>query len=87
MEELSKEIVKSINLGSNFTEPELLNAITKPLTNKIIQLDKAVLDRIAQNKTIPGDTLIKHVCKKTTIYYLNESGFNLSYTKIEKCNL
>lgn len=47
-------------------ELELLTALTKPLTNSIIQLDKSVLEAIAQNTSKPGDTLIKHFCPLNT---------------------
>ena len=39
------------NHNPNAKEPEMLNAITKPLTNAIIQIEKSVLDKIATNQT------------------------------------
>jgi hypothetical protein len=44
-------------------EPELLNAITKPFTSLIIQLDKTVLKNITIG-AVDGDVdLRKHICK------------------------
>jgi hypothetical protein len=34
-----------------------------------------------------GETLLKHVCKKTVIFTIDENGVNSSKTLIEKCNL
>ena len=60
---LSQEIVKTINFDSSVKEPEFLNAITKPLTQKIIQLDKNVFTQIAtSNDSDTNLALIKH-CK------------------------
>ena len=53
-ETISGAIVKTIEYDSSVKEPELLTAITKPLTQKIVQLDKVVLELIAQNKTQGG---------------------------------
>ena len=66
-EEVSNAIVKQISFDSSIKEPELLNAITKPLTSRIVQLDRSVLDLIAKNQTKGNETLIKHICKKTNI--------------------
>ncbi|CAF0771647.1 unnamed protein product [Brachionus calyciflorus] len=45
-------------------EPKLLNTITKPLTDSIIQIDKSILDLIASNKSYENATLIKRICKR-----------------------
>lgn len=63
-------------------ELELLTALTKPLTSSIIQLDKQVLEAIAQNISKPDDTLIKHFCPKNTT--VNSTEF---YDQFNKCNL
>ena len=52
--------------NTNTKEPEMLNAITKPLTDIIIQIDKAILDKIATNETSDDVKLIKKICKKGT---------------------
>ncbi len=51
---ISGAIVRTVEYDSSVKEPELLTAITKPLTQKIVQLDKVVLDLLAQNKTKGG---------------------------------
>ena len=104
---ISGAIVRTVEYDISVKEPELLTAITKPLTQKIVQLDKVVLDLLAQNKTkggkwkmlqlltlntlkvifFKGETLLKHVCKKTVIFTIDENGVNSSKTLIEKCNL
>jgi sodium-dependent phosphate cotransporter len=43
-------------------EVEILNAITKPFSKLIIQLDKDVLDKIAINNASTNATLIKYKC-------------------------
>ena len=75
---VSGEIIKLINFETSVTEPEFLSAITKPLTNKIIQVDKDVLTQIAKNLTFGNETLIKHFC---------EIKINSTYTIVEKCKL
>jgi sodium-dependent phosphate cotransporter len=51
---ISGAILRTVEYDSSVKEPELLTAITKPLTQKIVQLDKVVLDLLAQNKTKGG---------------------------------
>lgn len=67
--------------SSSSKELELLTALTKPLTSSIIQLDKQVLESIAQNNSKPTDTLIKHYCPKN--YTKNSTEF---YDEFNKCN-
>ena len=55
---------EGVNTKGNFSEPQLLNTITKPLTHLIIQLDSHVLEEVALNETIHS-SIIKHICKKT----------------------
>lgn len=52
-----------IRNNPNAKEPKMLSAITQPLTDSIIQIDKHVLDSIATNKSYENFTLIKRVCK------------------------
>lgn len=63
LEVVSSIIVKALIAQEiSAKEPELLNAITKPLTSKIIQLDKVVLELIAQGNTTGDEKLMKHDC-------------------------
>ena len=66
---------EGVNTKGNFSEPQLLNTITKPLTHLIIQLDSHMLEEVALNETI-SSSIIKHVCKKTL-----KNGFKTT----EKC--
>ena len=86
-EVVSEKIIKLINFDTSIKEPELLNALTKPLTKKIIQLDKNTLDLIAKNQTKGGETLIKHICMKKSVYEVDELEVNISSTVVEKCKL
>ena len=53
----------------------MLNAITKPLTNAIIQIDKSVLDSIASNKAgFENASLIRRVCKKEHYLMVNQTA-------------
>jgi hypothetical protein len=73
----------------NVKEPEMIGAITKPLTESIIQIDKKVLDSIASNKSADNSSLIKRNCKKILIeaFNLNDSISNGTNVYIEdpKC--
>lgn len=44
---LTQLLIDTFNIQSGEDAPELLNVITDPLTDSIIQLDKSVIDRIA----------------------------------------
>lgn len=60
-------IIKSFNLQTGEDAPELLKVITKPLTDSIVQLDKSVIEEIAQG--IPeakNKSLVKRWCKVYT---------------------
>ena len=80
LERLSGAIVNAI-IAKEITakEPELLNAITKPLTSKIVQLDKAVLELIALGNSTGDEKLLKHKCgavrckslKHFNLYFIN----------------
>ncbi|KAL7672338.1 hypothetical protein ACOME3_007227 [Neoechinorhynchus agilis] len=58
-------MVKNINGTSNTTNPQFLKVITDPLTSKIIQVNKTVVELVAKNISQPDDRLIKTSCKKT----------------------
>ena len=86
LEITSKILVKPLqNHNPNAKEPEMLNAITKPLTNSIIQIEKSILDKIATNQSSDSDRLIKQVCKKAKSMVLNET-FNSTNAESNKCN-
>lgn len=63
-------------------EPELLNAIVKPLTDAIIQIDKHVLDKIATNQTTDDVSLIKRMC---SVKLANTSGIEANTTIYQPC--
>ena len=67
LEKLSEIIVQAlISNEISAKEPELLNAITKPLTSKIVQLDKKVLELIAQGNATGDEKLLKHCSANVT---------------------
>ncbi len=61
---VNKAIIK--NNFENYTEPQILNALTKPLTNVIIQLDSTALENMVLNKSTNA-SIIKKLC--TNIKY------------------
>lgn len=87
LEKTSKLLVEPLhNHNPNAKEPEMLNAITKPLTNAIIQIEKSVLDKIATNQSSETDKLIKQICKKSN--YLDENHtHNLTEIDLHKCKI
>ncbi|XP_071085896.1 sodium-dependent phosphate transport protein 2B-like [Haliotis cracherodii] len=60
---LSGLMVQNINADPNVENPDLLKAITKPLTGKIVELDNDVIRAIARGDNTT-DTLIKFCCGK-----------------------
>lgn len=52
LENLTGFIVQNINLSGNFTKPDFLKVLTTPLTNRVIQLDKKVLESWAKNDPV-----------------------------------
>lgn len=77
--------------GSNKKEPELLSALTKPLNNFIIQIDKEILDYIAINKSFEHVSLIKRHCKgKNPLIqqFISNStmDFNVTHSWDNSCN-
>lgn len=94
--ELSTRYLESISLllvqplsskSTNAKEPELLNAITKPLTDSIIQIDKSVLDKIAVNQTADNSTLIKQFCKSKLIGHVMENNTVYQTETLVPCKL
>ncbi|XP_068581517.1 solute carrier family 34 member 2b [Cebidichthys violaceus] len=62
---LTDIIIKSFNIQGGEDAPDLLNVITDPLTDSIIQLDKSVITAIATgNPAARNMSLIKVWCKK-----------------------
>lgn len=75
LESITGLLVQPIKHGNpNAKEPEMLNAITKPLTDAIVQIDKSVLDAIATNSTYGNDnvSLLKRKCKREGSAYQQE---------------
>ena len=72
---LTNAIINSLSLGKGDKsfKKELLKKITKPFTNHIIQLDKKIIEKIAQ-----GD---KSVADKSLIKYWCDSGKNVLITQ------
>lgn len=74
--------------GSSSTkEPEMLTALTRPLTNAIVQLDKKVLEAIAQNMSNSNDTLIRHFCPKNISTDFENGTLIYVLDKDFRCNL
>ncbi|XP_035509562.1 solute carrier family 34 member 2b [Morone saxatilis] len=64
---LTDKLIKSFNIQTGENAPDLLNVITDPLTNSIIQLDKSVITGIATgDPAARNKSLIKIWCKKET---------------------
>lgn len=65
LERVSGELVKPL-IKNNVTanEVEILNAITKPLTHLVIQIDSNKLDLIAQNLSFGNESLRQLICRK-----------------------
>ncbi|CAF4817587.1 unnamed protein product, partial [Rotaria sp. Silwood2] len=60
---LTNLITKSINLKRNpNSNPEFLTVITKPLTQRIIQLDKKAIEAIALGNASPNISLLQRYC-------------------------
>ena len=88
LDQVTKIIVEAL-LKRDITakEPEMLNAITKPFTNLIIQLDKKVLEEIAKGNTTSDIRILKHNCKKVfSIEFNNTLSLNNSI-KEGKCKM
>ncbi|KAG5849660.1 hypothetical protein ANANG_G00113280 [Anguilla anguilla] len=79
---LSKLMVDSLHIESGEDAPELLNVITDPLTESIIQLDESVISGIATgDPTARNKSLIKIWCKTQT----NTTLMNVTVPGIENC--
>ena len=77
LERVSHLLVSPIHQTSpGAKEPELLNAITKPLTDAIIQIDKHLLDKIAVSINSSDEiSLIKRICEIKISHHSN-NDFN-----------
>ncbi|XP_077964855.1 sodium-dependent phosphate transport protein 2B isoform X1 [Gasterosteus aculeatus] len=75
---LTHLIIKSFNIESGENAPDLLNVITDPLTDSIIQLDKSVITGIATGDAAARNkSLIKVWCKtETNTTFWNETVKN-----------
>ncbi|KAL8570992.1 hypothetical protein ACOMHN_037852 [Nucella lapillus] len=64
---LTLEIVQSLNLeGMRTKKQDLLKKLTKPLTKRIVQVDKKVITAVAEGKGKPEDRLLKVFCTFNT---------------------
>ncbi|CAF3909468.1 unnamed protein product [Rotaria sp. Silwood1] len=74
---LTRLITKSINLKRNpNSNPEFLTVITKPLTERIVRLDKKAIESIALGNASANISLLKRYCS-----YKNESD-NGTFNKV-----
>ncbi|XP_068599223.1 sodium-dependent phosphate transport protein 2B-like [Brachionichthys hirsutus] len=85
---LTHLLIKSFNIQTGENAPDLLNVITDPLTNSIIELDKSVISDIATGDPAAKNlSLIKIWCKTKTHKYLqnitvaNCSGDSVCWTE------
>nr|XP_020487985.1 sodium-dependent phosphate transport protein 2B-like [Labrus bergylta] len=77
---ITHQLIKAFNIQTGEDAPDLLNVITDPLTDSIIQLDKSVITGIATgDPAARNKSLIKVWCKK----YTNTSFWN---TTVENCS-
>nr|XP_046248671.1 solute carrier family 34 member 2b [Scatophagus argus] len=68
---LTHLLIESFNIQTGEDAPDLLNVITDPLTDSIIELDKSVITGIATGDPAAKNmSLIKIWCKKKTYTYL-----------------
>ncbi len=82
---VTQKIVKALlDRDISAKEPEMLNALTKPFTRLIIQLDKDALESLASgNKTDDEFHLLKYNCKKSN--HFNVSLNHSLSNQYEKC--
>ena len=67
------------------TKVEFLKKITKPFTKLVIQIDKKVIQRIAEGKKVPEDvSLIKYWCKTKKLF--NATLNRTTKVHVEPCN-
>nr|XP_018673358.1 sodium-dependent phosphate transport protein 2B-like isoform X2 [Ciona intestinalis] len=64
LEKLTRAIIESIpSLKKGKKSPDILKVITKPLTDKIIKVNKKVIKIVAKGKSLPpGTSMVKSVC-------------------------
>ncbi|XP_031753133.1 sodium-dependent phosphate transport protein 2B isoform X2 [Xenopus tropicalis] len=76
---LTNVIVKSFNIESGENAPDMLKVITEPLTKGIIQLDKNVIQQIANGDSLAQNkSLIKKECSDKILV-------NISLPGLENC--
>ncbi|CAF1352594.1 unnamed protein product, partial [Didymodactylos carnosus] len=79
---LTQSIGKHQNAGSN---QEFLSVITKPITERIIQIDKHVIQDIAIGTADPSTSLIKRYCQiNQTLSSIQE--MNITNVALKHCN-
>ncbi|XP_018098567.1 sodium-dependent phosphate transport protein 2B isoform X1 [Xenopus laevis] len=72
---LTNVIVKSFNIESGEDAPDMLKVITEPLTKGIIQLDKNVIQEIANGDPLAQNkSLIKKECSYKTLVNISLPG-------------
>uniref|UniRef100_A0A8C9SVI5 Sodium-dependent phosphate transport protein 2B n=1 Tax=Scleropages formosus TaxID=113540 RepID=A0A8C9SVI5_SCLFO len=82
---LTKLLIDSFHIESGENAPDLLNVITDPLTDSIIQLDKSVISDIATgDPAAKNKSLIKVWCKTNTTTNVTVPGQD-NCTSIEFC--
>uniref|UniRef100_H2ZIG1 Sodium-dependent phosphate transport protein 2B n=1 Tax=Ciona savignyi TaxID=51511 RepID=H2ZIG1_CIOSA len=64
LEKLTNAIIVSIpSLSKGTKPPDILKVITKPLTNKIIKVDKKIITKVARGEVLPpGTSMVKASC-------------------------
>uniref|UniRef100_H2ZIG3 Na(+)-dependent phosphate cotransporter 2B n=1 Tax=Ciona savignyi TaxID=51511 RepID=H2ZIG3_CIOSA len=79
LEKLTNAIIVSIpSLSKGTKPPDILKVITKPLTNKIIKVDKKIITKVARGEVLPpGTSMVKsiQICNPRIIGSLKKSVF------------
>nr|AIE89828.1 NaPi II-like protein [Eptatretus stoutii] len=84
---LTKALLDAFHIKSGEEAPDLLKVITNPLTKKIIQLDKKVIEEIAKGTlTAQNKSLIKDCVKSSSVTVLkNVTVMNETLCSIFSC--
>ena len=85
LEAVTNLLVKPLGKYSLNHELVLLDAITKPFTKTLIQLDPAAIDNLGSNKTTEYQPLIKHSCKKAYFGHFNATHIFAKNMKTVRC--
>ncbi|XP_076811179.1 sodium-dependent phosphate transport protein 2B-like isoform X1 [Clavelina lepadiformis] len=77
LEEMTGAILRGFSIRNLEDSPDLLNIITNLLTKRIVQVNKGVIKKIAQNITLgPNDSILKKICSSETIsMVVNETRY------------